>query len=369
MIGLRALLALAMPMVLARATQSVMTFADALFVEHLGPGSIAASATGGFNVFLFMILPIGTVFIVQSFVAQLVGAGQREDTPRFAWYGMAIAAIAGIVGLAFIPLIGPALSITDYSPAVQAEMESYMAIRMYSVTAVVATEAIGNWYGGLNNTWMAMVVRRAHDGRRPVPQLGPHLRPPRRARDGRRRRGAIDDDRELGRLRVPRVAFWRRWGGAPPRTKKLGSRSASSGASCGSACRTGSTGSSSSPRSRCSSTSCSRASVTSRSRRCKVVMAINSVSFMPAFGLASAGAILAGQAIGAGDRDAVWPQVKATLLCTMSWMGLIGLLYFVAPEALLGLFDSKGTSPALVVDRNHDARDQRGVAAVRCRLG
>ena len=78
-------------MVLARATQSVITFADALQVEHLGTGAIAATATGGLNVFGFVILPMGTVFIVQSFVAQLVGRGDRDETPRFAWYGLVIA--------------------------------------------------------------------------------------------------------------------------------------------------------------------------------------------------------------------------------------------------------------------------------------
>src|SRR6185503_19792176 len=36
-----------------------------------------------------------------------------------------------------------------------------------------------------------------------------------------------------------------------------------------------------------------------------VIMTINSVSFMPAFGLASAGAILVGQAIGRGAKDQV----------------------------------------------------------------
>lgn len=345
---LRALLALAIPMVLARATQSVMSFADALFVEHLGPGSIAASATGGFNVFLLMMLPVGTVFIVQSFVAQLVGAGQREDAPRFAWYGMAIAAIAGIVGLAFIPLIGPALSTTEYSPAVQAEMSSYMTIRLFSITAVVAVEAIGNWYGGLNNTWMAMVcalITMTVDlflnwvlifGKLGAPAMGV---------DGAALSTTIASWVGFAFLAL---ALWRRWGGAPPRTKKL----ALSMRELGRVLRFGLpngvnwflefaafqvfvnfvlAGLGDIP-----------------VAALQVVMAINSVSFMPAFGLASAGAILAGQSIGAGDRDAVWPQVKTTLLCTMTWMGGIGLLYFVAPTALLGLFDSKGVSPELV---------------------
>src|SRR5262249_31204393 len=117
-----------------------------------------ASATGGFNVFLFAMLPLGTVFIVQSFVAQLAGRGDVDDAPRFAWYGLGLAAIAGAVAAALIPWIGPLLEHTHYSPAVRQQMAGYRAIRMYSVTVVVAIEALGNWYGGLGNTWMSLVA-------------------------------------------------------------------------------------------------------------------------------------------------------------------------------------------------------------------
>jgi len=155
---LRTLLALALPMVLARATQSVITFADAIQVEHLGPGALAATATGGLNVLMVTILPTGAVFIIQSFVAQLAGRGERDAAPRFAWYGLGLAAIAGVVGVVAIPAIGPALSLTGYSPGVRDQMTDYMAIRMLSVAAVVGVETLGNWYGGLGNTWMQMVA-------------------------------------------------------------------------------------------------------------------------------------------------------------------------------------------------------------------
>jgi MATE family multidrug resistance protein len=69
-----------------------------------------------------------------------------------------------------------------------------------------------------------------------------------------------------------------------------------------------------------------------------VVIAINSIAFMPAFGLASAGAILAGQAIGNNARHRVWPVVKLTMSATMIWMVAIALLYCIAPRRLLGLF-------------------------------
>jgi MATE family multidrug resistance protein len=80
-----------------------------------------------------------------------------------------------------------------------------------------------------------------------------------------------------------------------------------------------------------------------------VVIAVNSLSFMPAFGLATAGAILAGQAIGRGARDAVWPQVKITLLCTMTWMGLIGVTYVVIPGPVLSLFASDSSGQLVAI--------------------
>src|SRR3954462_1538375 len=110
---LRVLLGLAFPMVLARAGQSVATFADAIQVKHLGPKAIAATATGGLNVLGFVILPMGVAFIIQSFVAQLAGRGDRDETPRFAWYGLAIALGAAVIAAALSPLIAPALALTQ----------------------------------------------------------------------------------------------------------------------------------------------------------------------------------------------------------------------------------------------------------------
>jgi len=52
---LRALLSLAWPVILARATQSVIGFCDALMVAPLGEPPLAAVTTGAINVFALMI--------------------------------------------------------------------------------------------------------------------------------------------------------------------------------------------------------------------------------------------------------------------------------------------------------------------------
>ncbi|MBI2892590.1 MAG: hypothetical protein HYY06_03495 [Deltaproteobacteria bacterium] len=84
---LRTLLTLAWPIVVARSTQAVVGFADALMVAPLGEEPLAAVTTGAMNAFALIILPLGTVFIIQSFAAQLRGRGELDAVRRYGWYG------------------------------------------------------------------------------------------------------------------------------------------------------------------------------------------------------------------------------------------------------------------------------------------
>ena len=333
-------------MVLARASQSVITFADAIQVKHLGPKAIAATATGGLNVLGVVILAMGTVFIIQSFVAQLSGRGDRGESPRFAWYGLVIAGIAAVLGAALIPLVGPALALTGYSLEVRDQMADYMAIRMLSIGAIVGVEALGNWYGGLGNTWMQMIAGMLTMVAAVVLNwilIGGHLGAPAMGVRGAALASTLASFLGFGFLAV---AFWRRWGGAPTaRATQLSLRE------LGRVLRFGL------PNGLnwflefaafqlfVNGVLASLGDETVAALN--VVIAVNGISFMPAFGLASAGAILAGQAIGRDARDAVWPQVKVTLLCTMTWMGAIGLAYTLFPDRVLSLFASD-TSGQLV---------------------
>src|ERR1700759_376513 len=123
-----ALLGLSWPIVLSRATQSVIGFCDALFVAPLGEASLAAVTTGSLNTFSAIILPMGTVFIVQSFVAQLRGRGDLVGTARFAGYGLWVAALAGVLSALVIPFVPSILGAFHYAPRVHAEMSAYLQI-------------------------------------------------------------------------------------------------------------------------------------------------------------------------------------------------------------------------------------------------
>src|SRR3989442_9676515 len=75
-----------------------------------------------------------------------------------------------------------------------------------------------------------------------------------------------------------------------------------------------------------------------------IVIQINSVSFMPAFGIASAGAILVGQAIGASRHSDVPPLVKMTAKVVGVWQGTVGLAYLAFPALFMAPFIDKRTA-------------------------
>src|SRR5688572_10651778 len=156
--ALHRLFQLSWPIVLARASQSVIGFCDALMVAPLGEAALAAVTTGALNSFLLIILPSGTVFILQSFTSQLRGRGELAAVWRYAWYGLTFAVLAQLLALLVIPLVPALLGQLQYDPLVREHMATYLAIRLCSVGPAVATEAIGNWYGGLGNTRMAMIA-------------------------------------------------------------------------------------------------------------------------------------------------------------------------------------------------------------------
>ncbi|HEY6098846.1 MAG TPA: MATE family efflux transporter, partial [Anaeromyxobacter sp.] len=298
---LRALLGLAWPVVVSRSTQVVIGVADAVMVSHFGPEALAATTAGAMNAFALFILPMGTVFIVSSFSSQLFGRGDLAGARRYGWHGLAVAAGAQALALASVPLVPAALGALPYEPGVRTAMEGYLALRLLSAGAVVGMEALANYYGGLGNTRLPMIANLAAmalnvagnwlliDGHLGAPALGVRgaalastvstfvafaglfamfVREARRLGTGRLR--AVELVRLL-RFGLPSGVNWFLEFAAfafflNVVVAGLGTTAVAA---------------------------------------LMVVVQVNSVAFMPAFGLASAGAILVGQAIGASRSDRV----------------------------------------------------------------
>lgn len=338
---LGSLLRLAWPVVLARATQSVIGFCDALMVAPLGQDALAAVTTGALNSFVVTIFFMGTVFIVQSFAAQLRGRGRSADTPRYAWYGLILAAIAGVLGAVGALGVPWALGQFHYTPEVHALMSSYVSIRLLAVAMAVGSEALGNWYGGLGMTRPAMfagVVAMVSNIVLNYALIEPRFGLPGYGVEGAAWASSMANVFGFLVLFIP---FLRGWGyekvkGSLGLAWREFARVVRFGVPNGVNWFL--------------EFACFMLFInvfiaglgTAALAAFSVVIQVNSVAFMPAFGLASAGAIFVGEAIGAERKDEVRRIVTLTAGVAGGWMATVGLVYALFPVPVMSLFRPEG---------------------------
>ena len=345
--SLASLLGLAWPIVVSRSTQTVIGISDALLVADLGSAAVAATGGGAFNTFAVLILPMGTLFIVQSFVSQLYGQGDRGGARRYGWYGLALAAqtqLACMLATLFVPLV---LSWFSFAPDVRTLMTHYMQIRLWSGGAAMGIEAMAAYYGGLGNTRVPMRVSLFAMALN-VPLnwvlIRGHLGAPAMGVSGSALASAIATwIAFLGlfvwfvRERVPTArASARTVGREYLRMLRFGLPSGLNWffeflafnvfinivvAGLG----------------------------TSALGAMMAVFNLNGLSFMPAFAIASAGAILVGQSIGADRKDDVAGVLSLALRTAAAWQTCVGIAYLAFPRLLMLPF-ARGPGAAAMMD-------------------
>lgn len=344
---LRELLTLAWPVILSRSTQSVVGLADALMSARLGDEALAAVTTGAIDLFAIAILPMGTAFIVQSFAAQLQGRGDLPGARRFGWYGLILSAITTVLAVAATPFLHHFVAWFGLAPGVAANMTGYMEWRFWSIGAYVAVEALGNWFGGLGDTRVHMrasVVTMVANVFFNWLLIFGHWGAPAMGVRGAALASALATlcglammltaflvrEREIGSghpLALKQREFMRMLRFGIPNglnwfmeiaaftlflnviVGKLGTTSLAA---------------------------------------MMAILQINSIAFMPAFGLGSAGAVLVGQAIGRGDHDEAPRILRLTVSVALAWQVFMGLVYFAIPNVLMGAFAAGAASLELV---------------------
>lgn len=338
------LLALAWPVVISRSAQVVVGFTDAAMVARLGANELAATTAGATNVFNILILPMGVAFIVSTYSSQRVGAGDATGARRYGFYGLVLAVAAGILCVGAIPATAALVSRLDYTPEVQALMTAYLWYRLPSGGFAIGLEALGNYYNGLGNTRLPMAAQLiamvANVALNAVLIFG-MLGFPAMGVAGAALASSIATFVGFAFLlgcfllgvgqttrAVPRLSL-----GELGQMLKIGLPSGLNWfveftaysffvnvvvAGLG----------------------------TSALAAVMAVMQLNSISFMPAFALASAGAIFVGQAIGAKRFDDVGRTVRLTFLSAAVWQGAVGLMYLLAPALLFSVFVKEGPEQA-----------------------
>lgn len=160
----REVLVLAWPVVVSTVSLSLMLAADTYFAGRLGTTEQGAVGFCGTLLWAFYAFFMGTLEIVQTFVAQHTGAGQPDRAARYGTAGLHSALVCSV---AFVPLalLGETPFVAlGIAPDMVAPAATYWMIRVIGTAPVFLSRVQECYFRGIGDTMTPMVVALVANG-------------------------------------------------------------------------------------------------------------------------------------------------------------------------------------------------------------
>lgn len=126
------MLRMAVPVVLAELGWMFMGVVDTIMVGPLGPEAIGASGVSNSLQVALGIFGIGLLFGLDTLVSQAFGAGRMDECHRWFWHGVALACLIALPLLALALLLLEWIPHLGLHPAVEPLVRSYYGIVLWS---------------------------------------------------------------------------------------------------------------------------------------------------------------------------------------------------------------------------------------------
>jgi len=148
----------AVPLVLSSGSLTLMHTIDRVFLTWHSTDALAASMPAGILNWTVMSVLIGTVTYVNTFVAQYEGARQKSRVAASVWQGVYLSVAGGLCFLVFIPLSGPIFELIGHEESVRTLEARYFAILCAGTIPLVLSMALSCFYSGRGETHVVMWV-------------------------------------------------------------------------------------------------------------------------------------------------------------------------------------------------------------------
>ena len=125
-------MSLAWPVILAEMAWVVMGVVDTVMVGPLGPAAIGAVGTGSSIFFAFMVFGMGTLFALDTFVAQNHGAGRHAECHRWLFAGLQLAVVMSVLLVIVGLVVAAGLPATGMHPDVLRLLQPYLRTLLWS---------------------------------------------------------------------------------------------------------------------------------------------------------------------------------------------------------------------------------------------
>ncbi len=155
--GVRELLAIALPMVVSHACDTVMTFTDRLFLSRLGPEQMNAAMAGGLTCFMLTTFFLGLTGYTTALVAQYLGGGRRHKCAAAVTQSVLISLAAWPLILLARPLAYQLFAMAQILPSQLTPQKLYFGILLYAVGVGLLRNCLSSFFSGIGRTRMVML--------------------------------------------------------------------------------------------------------------------------------------------------------------------------------------------------------------------
>ncbi|WP_305043946.1 MATE family efflux transporter [Geoalkalibacter sp.] len=155
--GLREMSAIAMPMVVSQACETLLIFTDRLFLAQLGSTTMSAAMAGGLTSFMLMTFFIGLIGYSTALVAQYLGAGRKELCAFVVTQAALLAILATPVILAAKPLAHWFFSVLEIPAEQRHQQQLYFDILLYGTPLVLLRGSLSGFFSGIGRTRVVML--------------------------------------------------------------------------------------------------------------------------------------------------------------------------------------------------------------------
>jgi len=156
--GYSEVLRVAFPLILSTGSWSLQQFIDRMFLTWYSSEAIAASMPAGMVSWTLASLFMGTAAYVNTFVAQYYGARRMDRIGPAVWQGIYLTIFVVLIAAVIYPFSDAFFDLMGHAKKV-AELESrYFRILLFGIPFVVVSSAVSGFFSGRGNTWTVMWV-------------------------------------------------------------------------------------------------------------------------------------------------------------------------------------------------------------------
>ena len=155
---LKELMIIAVPMVISQGAFAVMIITDRYFMSLISPTHIAASLGGGVAYFFCLSLFTGVLSYTNALVAQYFGAGEQVKCTRSVSQGFILAVLCTPVLLLASWSVGHIFAAMGHDPVQEQLERSYFHILMWGSLIALFKTCIASYFSGIGRTKVVMIA-------------------------------------------------------------------------------------------------------------------------------------------------------------------------------------------------------------------